>query len=332
MRRRLRPFELTAIRISGNASGGIHVPGWRALRTTERRAISQTCVANRLMSSSEPSSVWPVLARKTSSSDGWWRLISAARRFSWSSARITSASAPCPSSCTALAPGRAAVSTPKRPRIDASRRPSSPSSGTTSTVGLPISALSAAGRALGDDPAVVDDPDPVGEHVGLLEVLRRQEDRHALVARQPPDLVPERCAALRVEARSSARRGRGSTASGSGRAPGRAGASSRRSRCGSCGRLPTSARRGPAGGRSAPAAARRGSRAASLQPQVLAPGQERVERGLLEGGADRRRAPSGPPGRCRSRRPWPGRPWAAGGWSACAPWSTCPAPFGPRKP
>ena len=32
-------------------------------------------------------------------------------------------------------------------------------------------------RPLGDDVPVVDDPDPVREHVGLLEVLRRQEDR-----------------------------------------------------------------------------------------------------------------------------------------------------------
>ena len=69
-------------------------------------------------------------------------------------------------------------------------------------------------RALGDDPAVVDDPDAVGEDIGLLEVLRREEDCDALLAREAPDLVPERGAALRVEARSSARRGRGSTGRG----------------------------------------------------------------------------------------------------------------------
>ena len=54
-------------------------------------------------------------------------------------------------------------------------------------------------RALRHDPAVVDDPDAVGEDVGLLEVLRREEDRDALLAREAPDLVPERRAALRVE-------------------------------------------------------------------------------------------------------------------------------------
>ena len=56
------------------------------------------------------------------------------------------------------------------------------------------------GRALGDDAAVVDDPDAVGEDVGLLEVLRGQEDGHALVLREPAHLLPERGAALDVEA------------------------------------------------------------------------------------------------------------------------------------
>jgi hypothetical protein len=47
---------------------------------------------------------------------------------------------------------------------------------------------------------VVDDPDAVGEHVGLLEVLRGEEDRDAVVAGQPRDLVPQGAAALHVEA------------------------------------------------------------------------------------------------------------------------------------
>ena len=54
-------------------------------------------------------------------------------------------------------------------------------------------------RPLGDDVPVVDDPDPVREHVGLLEVLRRQEDGDAVVAREPRDFLPERGAALDVE-------------------------------------------------------------------------------------------------------------------------------------
>src|ERR671913_286203 len=54
-------------------------------------------------------------------------------------------------------------------------------------------------RVLGDDPAPVDDPDPVSKHVGLLEVLRRQEHSDALIAREPADLGPESAATLRVE-------------------------------------------------------------------------------------------------------------------------------------
>ena len=55
-------------------------------------------------------------------------------------------------------------------------------------------------RAGGDDLAVVDDPEVVGELVGLLEVLGRQEDGHPLVPGETRDLVPERAAALDVEA------------------------------------------------------------------------------------------------------------------------------------
>ena len=55
-------------------------------------------------------------------------------------------------------------------------------------------------RALGDDLAVVDDPDPVAEDVGLLEVLRRQEDGDAVLLGEPRDLLPERGPRLRVEA------------------------------------------------------------------------------------------------------------------------------------
>ena len=54
-------------------------------------------------------------------------------------------------------------------------------------------------RALGDDPAVVDDDDAVGELVGLLEVLRRQQQRRA-VADEAAQHVPQLDAAARVEA------------------------------------------------------------------------------------------------------------------------------------
>ena len=53
--------------------------------------------------------------------------------------------------------------------------------------------------ALGDDQPAADDPDPVRELVGLLEVLRGEEDRRALAVERR-DLLPDRLAADRVEA------------------------------------------------------------------------------------------------------------------------------------
>ena len=55
-------------------------------------------------------------------------------------------------------------------------------------------------RAFGNHHPVVDHGDPVGELVGLLEVLRRQEDRHAEVVVEAPHLLPDRRPAGRVEA------------------------------------------------------------------------------------------------------------------------------------
>ena len=117
----------------------------RSARPAARRRVTS--------SASAPSSVRPVFARNTSSSVGWCRLISAARRFSVSSARITVGQRRRGrSSCTANAPGRAAVSVAEAPRAArAAARARRASSGTTSTVGLPISRLQLGGRALGDD-------------------------------------------------------------------------------------------------------------------------------------------------------------------------------------
>src|SRR4029078_1014383 len=97
---------------------------------------------------------------------------------------------------------------PKRASMSASRAASSGSVGIASTVGRPTSAFSSSGGrppnfsleliggSLGDDVAVVDDPDAVGENVRLLEVLGRQEDGDLVLAREPGDLAPERGAAL----------------------------------------------------------------------------------------------------------------------------------------
>ena len=59
--------------------------------------------------------------------------------------------------------------------------------------------LELVGRALGDDAAVVDDRDPVGEAVGLVEVLRRQQHGRA-AGDERPRWLPEPEPAARVEA------------------------------------------------------------------------------------------------------------------------------------
>ena len=53
--------------------------------------------------------------------------------------------------------------------------------------------------AVGDDPALADQHDPVGVLVGLLEVVRREQHRAALLG-VAPDRGPERAAALDVHA------------------------------------------------------------------------------------------------------------------------------------
>ena len=92
-------------------------------------------------------------------------------------------------------------------------------------------ALEVGGRALGDDLAVVDDADAVGERVGLLEVLGGEEDRHAQLVVEPAHLVPARVPGSPGRARWSVRRGTGCRGCGRGRRRGRGGASSLPSRC-----------------------------------------------------------------------------------------------------
>ena len=75
----------------------------------------------------------------------------------------------------------------------------SPSAVTVTIVSMPTDCLSAAGRVEREQPAVVDDREPVAELVGLLHVVRGEEDRLAVAVQLAED-VPERDAALRVEA------------------------------------------------------------------------------------------------------------------------------------
>ena len=74
-----------------------------------------------------------------------------------------------------------------------------PRRGPARGAGLPISAFSDAGVPSATILPVVDDPDAVGELVGLLEVLRGEEHGRALGV-QLRDLLPDRLAADRVEA------------------------------------------------------------------------------------------------------------------------------------
>ena len=147
-----------------------------------------------------PSSERPVLARKTSSSEGAWISRLASVRPASSTARTTAGSPASPSrsrtttsraaAAERLAEGRerggepVAIGLVGRDRVHARQ---------------PDLGLERGRRALGDDVAVVDDPDPVREHVRLLEVLRGQEDGDAVLAGEPRDLVPEGGAALDVE-------------------------------------------------------------------------------------------------------------------------------------
>ena len=62
-------------------------------------------------------------------------------------------------------------------------------------------ALELVRRAGRDDLPAVDDRELRGQLVGLLEVVRREQDRHLLLLRQPADLAPHLGARLGIEAR-----------------------------------------------------------------------------------------------------------------------------------
>src|SRR5437773_2354679 len=64
----------------------------------------------------------------------------------------------------------------------------------------PDRALQGCGRSLGHDVAMVDDAKPIGEPVGFLHVLGRQEDCHALLV-ETADVLPHSCPVLRIESR-----------------------------------------------------------------------------------------------------------------------------------
>ena len=137
------------------------------------------------------------------------------RRPGW--ARTAAASAPArpPQSSSRSSPGSAAAPslaysrtvapatashgrTPERQRCGGGparrRRPRQ-----TTAIGVPGDLLLERPRgALGDHRAVVDDHDPVTQHVGLIEVVRGQEDRGAPLP-EAADVLPEIRPVLRVQ-------------------------------------------------------------------------------------------------------------------------------------
>ena len=117
-----------------------------------------------------------------------------------STARTTAGSPASPSrSRTATSPvPRRATRRRERARRRAARDRRR-STGIAWTLGSPISALSSCGVPSATMCPWSMIPTRFGEHVGLLEVLRRQEDGDAVLVREPCDFVPERGAALDVE-------------------------------------------------------------------------------------------------------------------------------------
>src|SRR5262249_22053578 len=59
--------------------------------------------------------------------------------------------------------------------------------------------LEVVGGALADNHAIVDDGQAIAELIGFIHVVSGQEDGHAASA-QAANLIPDMCAALRVEA------------------------------------------------------------------------------------------------------------------------------------
>ena len=181
---------------------------------------------------------------------------------------------------------------PRRRRAPPPRGPRSARSSTCSSSDLATDlVLQLVGRALGDHGAHVDDGDPVGELVGLLEVLRREQQGRAFVL-QLADEVPHVDPAARVEARSSARRGTGPRADPPGSRPGPAG--------GAC-RPSTSWPHGPRhrSGRTAPAPRRHGA----APPPSTGGTAVRRARGSRARSGSRRPRRSVPRGRCGTAAP-----------------------------
>ena len=202
----------------------------------------------------------------------------------------------------------------------------------TASTSSPTVALSSRGRALGDDPPVVDDGDPLREAVGLVEVLRREQDGRALAA-QLVDRAPELLPRARVQP------GRGLVEQDHRRAADQA-----RAEVEPAAHAAGVGRDAPVGGvgeRRSARAPRRRARAPRradepVQPpdhlEVLAPGQLLVDGRELAGqpdrGGGRRAARRRRRGRARARGPRSARSSVARTRTSVV----LPAPLGPSRP
>ena len=277
-----------------------------------------------------PSAGWPVRARNTSSRLGW----PSAKSSTTMPARASSARAACrPGSGSATAGGQ-------RHRVGVELRPRAPSAVASTRCGLgPLPRRRAAARAavpgadrrlelaagaLGDDPAVVDDRDAVGQLVGLVEVLRGQQHRRA-VGRPAPGRCPRPGCGCAGRGRWSARRGR----AGRGVTTMLAAMSSRRRMppeyfftCRSAASARPNALEQLVG--PARAAARRGvAEQPAEQDQVLRAGQVLVDRGELPGEADPAADRVGLAHDVVAEHPRRARRRAAAAWPASGSWWSC---------
>ena len=145
------------------------------------------------------------------------------------SATVTRTSVPSACGGSSLMPSSAAIAANAAPGA----------SSVTSTPLAADAALELVGGALGDHAAAVDDRDPVGEPVGLVEVLRRQQHGRA-VADELLDRRPTGRAASAGRGRWSARPGTAPAGARRAPPPGPAGAACRPSRSWRRGRPPRS--------------------------------------------------------------------------------------------
>ena len=177
------------------------------------------------------------MVRKTSLRLASWSSRFATLTPAWSKARMMSASSSLPS----FEPNRGALRGPGDELAEGAEQLDGAVTvrvigGDDLDGGAPDLSLEGVRRALGDDLALIDDPEVVGELVGLLEVLGGEEERHAVVAGEMCDLVPEGGAALDVEAGGRLVEEEDTRARAAARGRGRAGASCRRSSRRPCGR------------------------------------------------------------------------------------------------